>query len=189
MVYPDLMAHDRDRRIPKTPPSEVMAQAAPLVEQHLHEDWDGEVTPLPVEPRSALASVDRRIKMSGIATLDRVDLFRAEVSGEVRAVDAKVDFMAARVAQIGELTAAIRGQLDLILQDRLMDRREVSAVRVETVMTDLEIRKSQALAQVSDASAAKALRRKIVFRLVIGLIGGVGAVWGLIATLILAGHC
>jgi hypothetical protein len=184
---------NRDRRIPKTPPVGVRAQtAAPLDVAPFDttsETWDDDITPLPAEPRGALAAVDRRVKSSGQAALSRVDQLRAEVAGDMRDLDRKIDTVSTKTAKIGETMAAVSAQLAILIADRAVDRQEASVVRVEAVRTNMEIRKSREITEIADASADRAMRRRVKMRLGLKILSGIGAVWGLVAAMILAGKC
>ncbi len=181
------MSEDRDKRRQRTPPAGVRAQTAAPAEER--PSWDDDVTPLPDDPRLAIARVDRRVKITGQAALDRFDLMRTEIAVDVRDVHSRIDVLSSRLAQVAESTAALVGKLDVLMQDRAVDRQETSSVRVETVRTELEIHKSQALAEVGEAKARGAHRRKIVLRVLGGVLAGASAVWATISTLLLARGC
>lgn len=148
-------------------------------------NWDDDVTPLPDDPRLAMARVDRRVKITGQAALDRFDLMRTQVAGDVRDVHLRIDVLSSRLSQIAESTAAAIGKLDVLI----LDRQEISVVRTETARTELEIHKSRALAEVSEDRARRAYRRKIVLRVLGGVLAGASAVWATISTLLLARGC
>ena len=177
------VSEDRDRRRPRTPPVGVRAQtAAPLGND---QTWDDDVTPLPDDPRLAMARVDRRVKITGQAALDRFDLMRTEVAGNVRDLHLRVEVLSSRLAQVAESTAAVVGKLDVIMADRAVDRQETSVIHVETARAELEIRRSTKLAEVSENKARSAHRRQIMMR----ALAGVGAVWATVSTLLLARGC
>ncbi len=183
---------DRDRRVPKTPPAGVRSQTALPLDAAPFEtadNWDDDITPLPAEPRSALAAVDRRVKSSGHAALSRVELLRVEVGNDIRDLDRKIDTVATKAAAIGETMAAVSAQLAILISDRAVDRHEASTVRVEAVRTHLEITKSREIAEIADTSADRAMRRRVKLKYLLGVLSGLSAVWALISALILAGKC
>jgi hypothetical protein len=100
-------------------------------------------------------------------------------------VNVRIDVLSSRLAQVAESTAAVVGKLDVIMSDRVVDRQETSVVRVEMARTELEIRKSKALAEVGETRARSAYRRKIIMR----VLAAVGTVWATISTLLLARGC
>ncbi len=136
-----------------------------------------------------MARMDQRVKITGQAAIDRFDLMRAQVAGDVRDVHLRIDVLSSRLAQVAENAAAAVGKLDMLMSDRAIDRQETSSVRFEIARTELEIHKSQALAEVSEAKARRAHRRKIVLRVLAGVLAGVSAVWATVSTLILARGC
>ena len=179
------MSEDRDKRRPRTPPVGVRAQTAAPVDDSLSLSWDHDVTPLPDDPRLAMARMDRRVKITGQAAIDRFDLMRTQVAGDVRDVHLRIDVLSSRLAQMAESTAAVVGKLDVLMQDR----EEISVVRLETARTELEIRKSRAIAEVGEDRAQRAHRRKIMLRVLAGALAGVSAVWAAVSTLLLARGC
>lgn len=140
--------------------------------------WDDDLTPLPEDSRSALAQVDRRVKLTGRAQLDLVDLLRTELRGDARDVHVRIDVLASRLAQVAADTAGLAGKLDVLLDehqaDRQADRRELATVRVEMVKADL-----------GEVAARRAHRRRVTFR----LLAGAGAVWSTVSALLLARGC
>lgn len=161
----------------------IRAQTAAPVEDA--QDWDGDVTPLPEDPREAWAAMNRRVKTTGRASIDRVDLLRSEVGGDVREVNRRIDELSGQLAQVAASTGATVAKLDVIMADRQVQRQETSAVLVETTRAEIEIRKSRAIAEVDEGKARREYRRGIVLR----VIAGVGAVWGTISALLLARGC
>lgn len=170
----------RDKRRPRTPPAGVRAQTATPADEP--QSWDDEVTPLPEDPKRALAQVDRRVKTTGIGLINQSDLLRAELNRRIDSLSDTVAQLSSTVTQLSSTTAAAVARLDVVMADRQIERQESSAVLVETTRTELEIRKSRALAEVAEEAAQRGLRRVILLKAV----AGVGAIWGTISALLLA---
>lgn len=179
-----------------TPPAGVRAQTAPPLNR---DSWEGELTPLPDSTRLALEQVDRRVKSGGHATLDRVDevsrrvdMVRGELRGDIEGVNGKVDGVNDRVSELAVRVSSMDGKLDLLVRDRDVDRQELSAVRIETVRADLEIRKSIKIAEVDD-DRDRRRHRRIVWRRALSfalkLVGAGGAIWGVVSATLLARGC
>lgn len=184
--------HDRDRRRARTPPRGVRQQTAPEVS----ETWDEDVTPLPTDPREALEKMDRRIKQSGTTTVDRVDAVRAELRNDIRDVMHKVDGLVASLLSVSTQTSEMVGQVKILVGDREADRQERSTLRVETVRSELEIRKTTELADAELARERERARieedkkRKDHLRAVaIKVLAGVGVAWGTLSAALLAHGC
>lgn len=179
---------DRDNRRVRTPPMGVAAQTA----RPLAESWDGELTPLPQSTREAIAQVDRRVATSGIGTLAQVDLLRTEIKVDVNDVRSRVDSLVGHLAAISAQSAKIAGQVEILIADRDGDRREKSTIRTETVLTELEIRKTAQLAEVevgrtrdlAEIEERKKSREHLRW-LVVKLIAGIGVIWAAISTILL----
>ncbi len=166
---------DRDRRVPRTPPSGVRAQtAAPVGAQ----SWDSDVTPLPTDPAAALERVDRRVKVTGQAQLDRVDLLRSDVN-------LRIDGLATGLMELAAATATLGGKLDVILADRAVEQREISAVRVESARAEIEIRKTGAFASIEETKARRAHWRLVSLK----ALAAVGVVWAVLSTTLLSRGC
>jgi hypothetical protein len=181
---------DRDRRRMKTPPRGVREQTAG------EEIWDEDVTPLPIGTHEALAKVDRRVKKSGTDTADRVERVRAELRGDVRDVDRKVDELMASILRISEHSAEMAGQMKILVSDREADRQERAVIRTETVRNELEIKRtaelagvevgrSRELADIEEAKRRAEHRRKLVME----VLAGVGVVWAAVSTLLMSRGC
>lgn len=182
--------NDRDHRRPKVPPVAVRSQLADP------DSWDSDLTPLPPNTRAAIAQVDGRVKSAGQATNDKVEEVRAELRGDIRIVDLRVGQLAESVTALSVETANMAGKLDILVGDRAVDRTELSAVRVETVRTELEVRKAGEIAAVEvrkageiaavdDARDRAANRRQIILKVV----AGAGMVGSAILSLLLAHSC
>lgn len=178
---PERDPRDRDARRVKTPPAGVRAQTASPVEH----SWDEDLTPLPYDTHAALSRVDGRVKSTNLATMDRVDAVRSELSGSVKEVDRRVVDLAQELARLAASTAEMAGKLDILVDDRSVDRREVSAVRVESVKADLLIRRDREVASIEDRRQSRAFAAALALK----LCAGAGLVWGLLSAMILSGRC
>src|SRR5262245_34328605 len=170
--------HDRDRRRARTPPRGVRQQTAP-------ETWDGDVTPLPSDPREALEKVDRRIKQSGTQTVDRVDAVRTELHADIRGVMSKVDGLVASLMSVSSQTAEMAGQVKILVGDREVDRQERSVLRAETVRAELEIRKTTELAEVDERKKSGEHRRAVALK----VLAGIAVAWGTLSAALLSRGC
>lgn len=173
---------DRDARRAKTPPAGVRAQTA--APEHA-ESWDDELTPLPIDTHAALARVDSRVKLTNLATMDRVEAVRVELSSSVREIDRRVLDLSGDLARMAEGVAAMTGKLELLVSDRAVDRQEVSVVRVETARAELDVRRTRE----ADAAEARRHARQLVAAVVIKLFAGAGAVWAVASAAIMSGRC
>lgn len=107
-------------------------------------------------------------------TLDQVGALRVEVGGRIGVLEERVN-------ELAERTANMDGKLD-ILVDVSRERRQV---QVAAVAATIEVEKTGQLAKIEQSKAKDEFRRTMWLKVTLG----VGAVWALISSLILAGKC
>lgn len=107
-------------------------------------------------------------------TLDQVGALRVEFGGRIGVLDQ-------RVHELGERTANMDGKLDILLEVS----RERRQVQVAAVAATIEVEKTGQLAKIEESKAKGEFRRAMWLKVTLG----VGAVWALISSLILAGRC
>lgn len=108
------------------------------------------------------------------STLDQVGELRKELGSRIDQLDARVDGLAVT-------SANIEGKLD-ILVDVSRERR---AIQISAVQASIEVEKTGQLAAIAEGKAQGDFKRTVGLK----VIAGIGAAWGLVSAMILAGRC
>jgi hypothetical protein len=130
--------------------------------------------------RGAIAEVGRRVDdvERDVRQLDgRVVRFEARVDEDTGRIEARVDDHAERIADLRESHARVDGQVKHLVKAY----ERAATVATSQVLTDLEVRKADALAEIRDRGldrkAKRAVWRELAFKLIaIGM-----GLWALVA--------
>lgn len=107
-------------------------------------------------------------------TFDQVAALRVEFGGRIGVLDERVN-------ELSERTANMDGKLDILVEVS-KERRQI---QVAAVTANIEVEKTGQLAKIDEAKAKSEFRRTMWLKVTLG----VGAVWALVSSLILAGRC
>ena len=117
--------------------------------------------------RRAVDSVDERV--------DRVDDWIARV-------DERVDELADRIGDIREDHARMSGEVKHLV----MAYEKAATVSTAQVMTDIEVRKAAAIAEIENRTAMAVHRRAIMRELIFKAIAIATGIWAIVSSLIAA---
>lgn len=107
-------------------------------------------------------------------TLDQVGALRVELNGRIGVIDARVD-------ELAERTANMDGKLDILVEVS----RERRQLQVSAVTASIEVEKTGQIAKIDETRAKGEFWRTVGLKIV----AGIGAVWALVSAMILAGRC
>jgi hypothetical protein len=171
---------------PKTPylgTPQARAASAPTTPVEL--SWDHEVTPLPDGAIQALQHVDGRVKRASQDQVSALHQVRSEMQDGIKEVDRKVDELAGHVVNLSLSQAEMVGKLDLVLEDRAVDRQAGATIRVESVRSEIKVRETNQIAAIEARRERGKFWRDVALR----VFAAIAALWAVVSGLMLSGKC
>jgi|1185.fasta_scaffold33012_3 hypothetical protein len=125
----------------------------------------------PDEPMALMARSARETADTSARTLDRVSELRSDVVSHLHRQDTEI--------------AVVRGQLEVLIDELKVARRERSAIQVATVQARIEVERTGEIAKIDETAA----RRKHSRDLAIKIIAVVGPIVAAIISALAVGGC